>query len=167
MDLLVDEFVHSGLTHEPRPAVDLGATRATLGRLAVPAAGKIVREVGLDVMDGVEHDHALDGGHFETLLTAARRVATEDLQHDLSVVRGGRRLIRAGSRLRRSAHAGIRFASGAAVLEDFSAPGDAASSKSPASSGGICGTGRCLSLTVPASLYAMKLTFPSAGSFSR
>ena len=42
-----------------RPAVDLGAARAALAGLAVPAHGEVAGLRGLDAVDRVEHDLAL------------------------------------------------------------------------------------------------------------
>ena len=57
------EGVHPRHAHEPRLAVDLGAAGAALARLAVPAAGQVGRLGGLDVVDDVEHHHALGRRH--------------------------------------------------------------------------------------------------------
>ena len=47
--------------HQPRLAVDLRRARAALAGLAVPAHGQVRRLLGLDLVHGVEHDHAV--GH--------------------------------------------------------------------------------------------------------
>src|SRR6185437_11051710 len=52
------EIAESRHAHEARLAVDLRRARAALSGLAVPSYGEIVRLLGLDLMDGVEHDHA-------------------------------------------------------------------------------------------------------------
>ena len=52
------ELVQPGHAHQPRIAVDLGRARPALAGLAVPANGEIVRLLGLNLVDGVEHDHA-------------------------------------------------------------------------------------------------------------
>src|SRR6266508_282351 len=57
------EDIHPRHAHEPRSAIDLGAARAALARLAVPAAGQIARLPGLDPMDHIQHHHPLVGGH--------------------------------------------------------------------------------------------------------
>ena len=44
---------------QARHAVDLGRARAALARLAVPAHGQVAGLLGLDLVHGVEHDHAL------------------------------------------------------------------------------------------------------------
>ena len=51
------EVVDPGLAHQPRLAVDLGAARAALGRLAVPADRQVGGLVALDLEHRVEHDH--------------------------------------------------------------------------------------------------------------
>src|SRR6202035_1198404 len=81
----IDELVDAGLAHKTRSPVDLCAAGAALGGFAVPAAGEVVREVRLEVVDRVEQHHALDGGHLQALLLAAPGFATEDLQHDRAV----------------------------------------------------------------------------------
>src|SRR5438552_2846078 len=53
------EQVHPRHAHEPWLAVDLGAARAALAGLAVPATGKVVGLSRLDPVDHVEDDHAL------------------------------------------------------------------------------------------------------------
>ena len=61
-------------------AVHLGAARAALGGLAVPAHGEVRRLVTLDPVERVEHDHPRLDRHVElveaTLLVGA---AAEDL----------------------------------------------------------------------------------------
>src|SRR6202171_2450041 len=73
MNLLAAELVSARFAHEPRPAIDLSAARTALGGFAVPSAGEVVREVRLDVMDGVEDDHAFQRGPLGALLPGARR----------------------------------------------------------------------------------------------
>ena len=51
--------VHAGHAHEPGLAVDLGGAGAALAGLAIPAAGQVVGLRRLDLVDGVEDDHAL------------------------------------------------------------------------------------------------------------
>ena len=69
------------LAGQARPAVHLGAARAALGGLAVPADGEVGRLVALDPVEGVEDDHPLLDRHVELveapLLAGA---AAEDLQ---------------------------------------------------------------------------------------
>ena len=52
---VVSRVMHISLRH----AVDLGRARPALARLAVPAHGQVVGLLGLDLVHGVEHDHAL------------------------------------------------------------------------------------------------------------
>src|SRR6185369_16015029 len=65
--------------------VDLGRARAALARLAVPARRQIAGRLRLDLMDGVEDDHAL--GHLGlvvdelALLTRAAPNAKRSLRH--------------------------------------------------------------------------------------
>src|SRR5438093_5143660 len=73
------ERVHARHAHQLRPAVDLGAARAALSRLAVPAHREVRRLRGLDAMDDVEHDHARVGPHVVLLELTAARIATEDV----------------------------------------------------------------------------------------
>ena len=61
-DRLVDrDHVEPRHAHQARLAVDFRRARAALAGLAVPAAGEVVRLRGLDLVDDVEHDHALGG----------------------------------------------------------------------------------------------------------
>ena len=57
--LLEVEVGQARLAGQARPAVDLGAARAALGGLAVPADGEVGRLVALDPVQGVEDDHPL------------------------------------------------------------------------------------------------------------
>ena len=68
------------LAHEPRLPVDLGAARAALGRLAVPAAREVGRAVALDPVDGVEDDHADLDGDLVLLELALAGLAAEDVE---------------------------------------------------------------------------------------
>ena len=56
--LVLGQVVEPRLAHQPRPAVDLGAARAALRGLAVPAHGEVRRLAALDLEHRVEHDHA-------------------------------------------------------------------------------------------------------------
>src|SRR2546428_3047590 len=49
--------IHPRHAHEPRLAVDLGAARAALARLAIPAHREVGGLRGLDAVDEVEHHH--------------------------------------------------------------------------------------------------------------
>src|SRR2546428_12818524 len=149
MDLLVLELADPRFAHEGGPAVDPSTARAAFGGFAVKATGEVVREVRLDVVDGVEHDHAFQCRNLEALLLAAIGVSAEDLEDDRAHVRTGCDF---GGRGAGGGDAGGK---------------DMASSKSVASSAGISGTGRVLSLTRRPSLNAIKFTRPRAGSFSR
>ena len=55
------QLVERRLAHEARLAVHLGAARAALRRLAVPAHGEVRRCRALDLVHRVEDDHALAG----------------------------------------------------------------------------------------------------------
>src|SRR5262249_42075996 len=57
--LILRHGVHARHAHEARLAVDLRGAGAALARLAVPAARQVRRLRRLDLVDGVEHDHAL------------------------------------------------------------------------------------------------------------
>src|SRR5438067_12171125 len=161
VNLLIDKLINARLAHEARPAVDLRAAGAAFGGLAVPATGEVVREVRLDVVHRDEHDHALDRRYLEALLLSAIGIAAKDPQDDRpsSLIRHGRGSL--GAHVRTGCLGGGDAGGCDAVCEDVP------SANSLASSGGISGTGRVLSLTRPPSLYAIKFTRPSAGSFSR
>src|ERR671912_1066090 len=62
------------------PAVYLGATRAAVGRLAIPAHRKIGGLLSLYREHRVENDHALDQRYLVLDLLATLRVAAEDPQ---------------------------------------------------------------------------------------
>ena len=74
----VGQLVHPGHAHELRQAVDLGRARPALARLAVPPAREVGRWAGLDAVDDVEDDLALDRGHdvLGELRRPGRRPAT-------------------------------------------------------------------------------------------
>ena len=74
------KVAHAGHAHELRLSVDLGGARAALARFTVPTNGQIVGLLGLDLMDGVQHDHPL--GELGRVLfeLPARGVAAPDLQ---------------------------------------------------------------------------------------
>ncbi len=101
-DRLVEvEVGQAGLARQARPAVDLGAARAALGGLAVPADGQVGRVVALDPVEGVEDDHPLLDRHVELVEAAGLAgLAAEDPQvcvgHRSSSRLSGRR--RASSR---------------------------------------------------------------------
>ena len=64
--------------HQRGHAVDLGRARAALAGLAVPAHGEVVGLLGLDLVHGVEHHHALGDLGLVVLELAACRVAAPD-----------------------------------------------------------------------------------------
>src|SRR5438552_4338853 len=66
--------------HELRDAVDLGRARPALAGLAVPAHGQVGGLLGLDAVDGVEHDHALRDLGGVVHEAAALGVATPDAE---------------------------------------------------------------------------------------
>src|SRR5881628_2030076 len=76
------EEVHAGHAHEPRLAVDLGAARPALARLAVPPHGEVRRLRRLEAVDHVQDHHPLLGLHAIVLELAPRRVAPEDAQRE-------------------------------------------------------------------------------------
>ena len=88
MNVFLLKLVDPRFAHQARPAVDLGAARSALGRLAVPAAGQVIGEVRLNVVHCIKHNHALHRWDFEALFPAARVIAAKDLQHDGAVARG-------------------------------------------------------------------------------
>src|SRR5690606_25918252 len=57
--LVLGEGTHPGHAHQPWLAVDLGAPRTALARLAVPPAREVARLRRLDAVDDVEDDLAL------------------------------------------------------------------------------------------------------------
>ena len=67
--------------HQPRLAVDLRRARAALAGLAVPAHREVGRLLGLDLVHGVEHDHAF--GH----------LGVEGLERAVAVVRMLRQIL--------------------------------------------------------------------------
>jgi hypothetical protein len=67
--------------HQPRHAVDLGRTRATLAGFAIPAAGKIVRLRRLNVIDRVKHYHSLGNTCCVIPKLAAVRVTPPDFEN--------------------------------------------------------------------------------------
>src|ERR671916_980945 len=73
-------LLDASLAKQLGPAVDLGATRAAVGRLAVPAHRKIGGLLCLDREYCVEYDHALDQRYLVLDLLAALHVAAEDPQ---------------------------------------------------------------------------------------
>src|SRR5256712_13216108 len=85
-DLARRERVHPGHAHEPGVTVDLGAARAALAGLAVPADGEAGRGLRLDPMHDVEDDHplvGLDGVVLERALRGAAPDAQGYFAHPL------------------------------------------------------------------------------------
>src|SRR3989441_1672291 len=80
--LTLGEEVHAGHAHEPRLAVDLGAARPALARLAVPPHGEVRRLRRLEAVGHGQHHHPLLGLHAIVLELAPRRVAPEDAQRE-------------------------------------------------------------------------------------
>ena len=74
------ELVEPRHAHQARVAVDLGRARSALARLAVPADGQVVGLFGLNLVDGVEHDHALGDRGREVLQLSAAVPAAPDLE---------------------------------------------------------------------------------------
>ena len=55
--LIERQRVESRHAHQTRRAVDLCRTGAAFAGFAIPAAGEVVSLLGLNLVDGVEHDH--------------------------------------------------------------------------------------------------------------
>src|SRR5215210_7520674 len=80
-------LLNARLAQELGPAVDLSATRAAVGRLAVPAHRQVGGLLGLYREHGVEDYHALDQRYLVLDLLAALRVSAEDpeLRHRVAL----------------------------------------------------------------------------------
>ena len=74
------EIAHSRHAHELGHAVDLGRARAALAGLAVPAARQVRRLRRLNLVHGVEDDHALADLGGVVLELAALFVGTPDAE---------------------------------------------------------------------------------------
>ena len=72
------QLVEAGHAHELRFAVDLGRAGTALAGLAVPAAGQVVGLGGLDLVDGIEDDHAFGDLRLVIDHFAAGRVSAPD-----------------------------------------------------------------------------------------
>ena len=118
---------------QPRPAVDLGAARAALAGLAVPADGEVGRLGGLQPVDDVEDDLALVDLDVEVLELAVGVVAAPDPE---LARRSPSVLSSIGCWTWRS---GCSGSSSSAVMYFVSS----SSSNSASSSGGIGGSGCC------------------------
>src|ERR1700730_4904679 len=70
--------VPPGLTHQPRAAIHFGRARAALRGFAIPAHCQIGREVSLNIVDGVEHNHSRGHGNAILLGFPALTVSSED-----------------------------------------------------------------------------------------
>src|SRR5215210_8295407 len=150
-------FLYARLAQELGPAVDLGATRAAVGRLAVPAHRKIGGLLSLYCEHGVEDDHALDEWYPVLDLLATLRVAAEDpqLRH---LVAGAKTLV--GYR-----GVGLGGHSPRVVAVAFAHAFAFASSTSDAKCSGIGGISRRSMPTSPcSSFFTIKLIFPSSSS---
>ena len=77
------ERVEPRHAHQLRHAVDLGRARAALPRLAVPPHGQVAGLLGLDLVHGVEHDHALADLGRVVAKRALRLVAAPDAEGSL------------------------------------------------------------------------------------
>src|SRR5882762_4287905 len=76
------EEIHPRHAHEARLAVDLGAARAALAGLAVPAHREVGGLRGLDAVDDVEHHHARARLDLVFLEVAPAGVAPEHVHRD-------------------------------------------------------------------------------------
>src|SRR5919106_1780091 len=134
-------------------AVDLGATRAAVGRLAVPTHREIRGLLGLYREYRIEYDHALDQGCLVLDLLATLRVAAEDPQL--------RELVAGAQFLVRYRGVGLRGHPPRIVAVSFAHAFAFASSTSDARCSGIGGVSR-RSLPPPPSspLFSIKLIFP-------
>src|SRR6185437_108765 len=81
--LLEIELIQARHAHEARHSVDLGGARPALTRLAVPAHRQIVRALGLNLMDGVQHDHSIGYRSSVLLEMPGRAVAAPYLKGDI------------------------------------------------------------------------------------
>ncbi len=86
------EIAQSSHAHESWHAVDFGGARSALTGFAIPAAGKVGRALGLDLMHGVEYDH-YDEGHLwvETLKNQVLhkvRISDWSVQHTIPLPYG-------------------------------------------------------------------------------
>ncbi len=77
------QIAHSCHAHQFGHPVDLGRTRAALAGFAIPSTGEVVRLCRLDVIDRIEHDHALRNARCVIAKLTAVRVAAPDFEDDL------------------------------------------------------------------------------------
>ena len=75
------QIAHPGHAHELRTSIYLGRTGAAFPRLAIPPARQVIRLRSLNLINGVEDDHAF--GDFAAVLleTTGTRVATPDFEN--------------------------------------------------------------------------------------
>ncbi len=78
------ELAQAGHAHEAWHSVDLSRARSTLPCLAVPAHREIARALSLDLMDGIENDHAFGDAGRVVLKLSARRRASPDSERRAS-----------------------------------------------------------------------------------
>ena len=122
--LVRGQCAHPGHAHQPGPAVDLGAAGAALARLAVPPDGQVRCLGRLDTVDDVEHDLALLRRDVVVLEPASVRIPPPQAHHEV---------------FRRRFRGGLGSLSRGRFGVDCHQC--APSSKSFASSSGICGLG--------------------------
>ena len=78
--LIERNLIEARHAHQLGHAVDLGRARPALARLAVPAHGQIAGLFRLDLMNGVQHDHAFGHRRRVVLEPAGLPVAAPDLK---------------------------------------------------------------------------------------
>src|SRR5215210_206611 len=145
------------LAEQLGPAVDLGAARAAVGRLAVPAHRQVGGLLGLYREHGVEDNHALYQRYLVGDLLTALRVAAEDPEP--------RHLVALAQILVRYRGVGPRGHSPRVVAVAFAHAFAFSSSTSDARCSGIGGISRRSMPTSPcSSLCTIKLIFPSSSS---
>ena len=74
------QLVEPRHAHELWHAIDFRRAGPALARFAIPAAREVVRLPGLDVVDGIEHDHALGNLRLIVHEVSAIGVAAPDLE---------------------------------------------------------------------------------------
>src|SRR6266478_627172 len=74
------EIVHAGLAGQAGTAVNFRGARAALPCFAIPADGEVRGEMALDVVEGVENDHAGSDGHAVVHRLPALRIAAKNPQ---------------------------------------------------------------------------------------
>src|SRR6266542_561212 len=159
-------MLEARLANERGLAVHLGAARAALRGLAVPAHREVGGAVALDPVDGIQHHHAgLDRDPILDLLPAAL-VAAPHGKRDLARLRPGR-FPRGGrlARLRRGRAGSLRGAGRGHPTFSF------AGSNSSLSSAGISGSGvgstRIASPTLETHMFTLPSNVSGFGKSSR